>query len=90
MVKELFTVGYEGVTIEVFIANLRANNVECVLDVRELPLSRKRGFSKTQLGQALNDADIRHIHLRELGTPSSPLKKRQIARLDHATYRKVL
>ena len=71
MVKQLFTVGYEGASIETFIANLRANKVKCVLDVREAPLSRKRGFSKTQLGRALNDADIRYIHLRELGTPKS-------------------
>ena len=69
MARQLFTVGYEGATIETFIDNLRANNVECILDVRELPLSRKRGFSKTQLDRALNDANIRYVHLRELGTP---------------------
>lgn len=69
MTRQLFTVGYEGATIKTFIENLRANNVECILDVRELPLSRKRGFSKTQLDQALNDANIRYVHLRELGTP---------------------
>jgi len=43
----LFTLGYEGLTIEAFIARLQAAQVKTVVDVRELPLSRKKGFSKS-------------------------------------------
>jgi uncharacterized protein (DUF488 family) len=68
---ELFTVGYEGSTIESFIDSLRANNISCVLDVRALPLSRKPGFSKTQLAGRLTRAQIGYIHLPELGTPKA-------------------
>ncbi|MBK6650144.1 MAG: DUF488 domain-containing protein [Betaproteobacteria bacterium] len=48
----LFTLGYEGLTIDAFIARLQAAQVKTVVDVRELPLSRKKGFSKTGLPQA--------------------------------------
>lgn len=68
---ELFTVGYEGTNIESFIDNLRANSISCILDVRALPLSRKRGFSKTQLAARLMREQISYIHLPELGTPKN-------------------
>ena len=42
----LFTLGYKGLTIEAFIARLQAAQVKTVVDVRELPLSRKKGFFK--------------------------------------------
>jgi uncharacterized protein (DUF488 family) len=69
MGRQLFTIGYEGITIDTFIANLLAINIECILDVRAIPFSRKKGFSKTQLGERLKSADIQYIHLVELGTP---------------------
>ena len=49
----LFTIGYEGRALDELIAILAANRIERVIDVRELPLSRRRGFSKTPLGTAL-------------------------------------
>jgi len=69
MVRELFTVGYEGATIDNFIDSLQANNINCILDVRALPLSRKPGFSKTKLSTRLEQVKIHYIHLPELGTP---------------------
>ena len=69
METELFTMGYEGTTIDSFIDSLRANNISCILDVRALSLSRKRGFSKNQLAGRLERVQIDYIHLRELGTP---------------------
>lgn len=71
MGRELFTVGYQGRTIEGFIDNLHANNISCILDVRALPLSRKPGFSKTILAQKLNQAKIKYVHLGGLGAPKS-------------------
>ncbi|MHC4461720.1 MAG: DUF488 domain-containing protein [Planctomycetota bacterium] len=74
MPRQLFTVGYEGTTIEGFIARLRSNNINCIVDVREVPLSRKPGFSKTELARRLNRACIHYVHLRELGSPK-PLRE---------------
>jgi Protein of unknown function, DUF488 len=42
----LYTIGYEGTDIDRFVATLKAVGVQLLADVRALPLSRKRGFSK--------------------------------------------
>jgi len=65
----IYTIGYEGVTMEEFIAALKRAGVEQVIDVRALPLSRRPGFSKTPLRNALAEAGIAYVHLKALGTP---------------------
>jgi uncharacterized protein (DUF488 family) len=65
----LFTFGYEGCTIDEFIARLKKAGVLMVLDVRELPLSRKKGFSKTRFAENLERAGITYIHLPVFGCP---------------------
>ena len=58
----LFTLGYDGLTIDAFIARLQAAQVKTVVDVRELPLSRKKGFSKTAFCTALATHGIAYLH----------------------------
>lgn len=53
-----------------FIAALKEAGVERVIDVRALPLSRRPGFSKTPLRNALAEAEIEYVHLKALGTPA--------------------
>jgi uncharacterized protein (DUF488 family) len=65
----LYTIGYEGLAVEELVALLAAHGVTRVLDVRKLPLSRRRGFSKTALRQALDEANIAYTHIAALGTP---------------------
>ncbi|HEV8528646.1 MAG TPA: DUF488 domain-containing protein [Actinomycetes bacterium] len=67
----LVGVGYEGRTVEDLIAQLLALGVSRLFDVRQTPLSRKRGLSKTALGQALDHAGIVYEHRRELGNPKA-------------------
>ena len=67
--KLLYTVGYEGADLGEFIATLEAYSIQQIIDVRELPLSRKRGFSKTALAAALEKAGIKYLHLKPLGDP---------------------
>jgi uncharacterized protein (DUF488 family) len=69
-----FTIGYSGKTIAEFLTALRRAGVKRVVDVRALPLSRKKGFSKTVLGEALSKAEIEYVHLREAGNPYRNLK----------------
>lgn len=69
--KFLYTFGYEGLDIEAFIARLRAMKVYSVVDVRELPLSRKKGFSKTAFCEHLQRAGIAYLHMPALGCPKS-------------------
>lgn len=66
----IFTIGYEGATVGEFLASLRQAGVERVIDVRAVPNSRRPGFSKTPLRNALAEAGIDYVHLRALGTPA--------------------
>ncbi len=67
---KIFTIGYEGATVAEFISALQNAGVERVIDVRALPNSRRPGFSKTPLRNALAEAGIDYVHLRALGTPA--------------------
>lgn len=71
MQTALFTFGYESLTIDAFIARLQLAQVKTVVDVRELPLSRKKGFSKTAFCAALGEHDIAYLHAPALGCPKS-------------------
>jgi uncharacterized protein (DUF488 family) len=66
----IYTIGYEGTTMEEFLAALKGAGVERLIDVRALPLSRRPGFSKTPLRGALEAAGIEYVHLKALGTPA--------------------
>jgi uncharacterized protein (DUF488 family) len=65
----LYTIGYEGLSLEQFIGKLRNNHIQALIDVRELPLSRKPGFSKTKLSEALENVGIQYQSVRDLGSP---------------------
>jgi uncharacterized protein (DUF488 family) len=67
--NKMYTVGYEGRAVEDFINVLKLAGVNRVVDVRKLPLSRKKGFSKTRLGSALHEAGIEYVHLKAAGNP---------------------
>lgn len=67
--KRVCTVGYEGHDPESFVETLRKARIERVIDVRELPLSRKSGFSKSALAAGLKAAGIAYSHVKALGTP---------------------
>lgn len=66
----LFTIGYEGATIDAFIDTLERAGVKTLVDVRAVPLSRKPGFSKRGLAAALAERGIGYRHLQRLGTPT--------------------
>jgi len=67
--RYLYTAGYEGMTSEAFVGRLQAEGVQTLVDVRELPLSRKAGFSKTALSKLLADRGIAYVHMPTLGCP---------------------
>ena len=66
-----YTIGYEGWGLEEFVARLREQHVEVLIDIREKPASRKPGFSKTPLREALEEAGIEYVHVKALGSPSA-------------------
>ena len=67
----IFTIGYEGATMGEFLSALQNAGVERVIDVRAVANSRRPGFSKTPLRNALADTGIDYVHLRALGTPAA-------------------
>jgi uncharacterized protein (DUF488 family) len=71
----VFTIGYEGLDIETFLSLLGRHGIETIVDIRELPLSRKRGFSKRALAEALDSGGRGYVHLRDLGCPK-PVRDR--------------
>jgi uncharacterized protein (DUF488 family) len=68
-VPKLFTIGYQALTPPELVERLKTAGVKRVVDVRELPLSRRRGFSKSPLATTLEAAGIEYKHVRELGNP---------------------
>jgi uncharacterized protein (DUF488 family) len=71
----VFTIGYEGLNIDAFVSLLAEHDIETVVDVRELPLSRKPGFSKKALAGILNLSGVEYVHMVELGCPK-PVRDR--------------
>ncbi|WNM29246.1 DUF488 family protein [Streptomyces sp. Li-HN-5-11] len=88
----LWSAGYEGRDIDSFIASLLDSRIDVVADVRLTPISRKKGFSKTRLGEALAEAGIEYTHLRGLGNPKDNRAPFWDGRLDvgRAHFRGVL
>jgi len=72
--KDLFTIGYEGLSLERYLTKLIQNNINVLYDLRRNPLSRKFGFSKGVLSKTLPKFGIEYRHIPELGITS---QKRQ-------------
>lgn len=68
--SRLFTIGYEGRTLESYFNLLIREGVTLLCDVRRNAISRKYGFSKTTLDRACSGVGIRYVHLPELGIES--------------------
>lgn len=80
MARTLTTIGYEGLTLDEFITKLLKARVKHVIDVRQIAMSRKKGFSKRALAESLRAVNIRYDHLPVLGSPSAA---RHQVRIDH-------
>jgi uncharacterized protein (DUF488 family) len=64
------SIGYEAYRDNAdFVGILRAAGVRRLIDVRELPISRRRGYAKTALSNAAAALGIEYVHVRALGNP---------------------
>jgi uncharacterized protein (DUF488 family) len=68
--RPLATIGYEGTTVDAFLATLRGAEVALLVDVRAVASSRRPGFAKSRLAANLDTVGIAYLHLRDLGTPA--------------------
>ncbi|MEA4895903.1 MAG: DUF488 family protein [Oscillospiraceae bacterium] len=78
--QTLFTIGYEGKSIEAFINTLIQNDIQLLCDVRKNSLSRKFGFSKDKLKHITETIGIKYVHIPDLGISSD--KRRSLDTLD--------
>lgn len=67
----LFTIGYEGISLEEYLMRLLQNDVKMLVDVRNNPLSMKYGFSKSQLKKYCESIGIYYVHFPEVGIQGS-------------------
>lgn len=67
----LFTIGYEGISLEEYLNRLLKNDVKILVDVRNNPLSMKYGFSKGLLKRYCENLGIQYIHFPEVGIQSN-------------------
>ncbi len=66
----LYTIGYQGISLEEYLVLLLQNDVQVLVDVRSNPLSMKFGFSKGQLKKYCASLDIDYVHIPEVGIKS--------------------
>jgi len=71
----LFTIGYEGVSIEQYLNKLIKADVKVLCDVRKNSYSMKYGFSKSQLKMACEGVGIQFLHIPEVGIVSDKRKE---------------
>lgn len=67
--KKIVTIGYEGAEVADFLATLSQLGVTTLLDIRELPMSRRKGFAKNALREGLLSVGIEYRHEPKLGSP---------------------
>jgi uncharacterized protein (DUF488 family) len=66
----VYTIGYEGHSIDSFLASLIRSGMARIVDVRRNAVSRKFGFSKKRLSALCHDIGVEYEHLPELGIAS--------------------
>lgn len=66
----LYTIGYEGISLEEYLVRLIKQDVKVLVDVRNNPLSMKYGFSKSQLKRYCESLGIGYVHIPEVGIQS--------------------
>lgn len=82
---EIYTIGYEGLNQKAFLAWLQRYKINVIADVRQLPLSRKKGFSKNSLNESLAKNNIEYISYRELGT-SKEMRSKLLSTGDYKKF----
>ena len=71
----IYTIGYQGLTIDEYLSILTENDVNVLCDLRHSTSSRwKPDFSKKRLADRLAQLGIKYIHIPQLGIESARRK----------------
>jgi len=66
----LYTIGYEGCSIDRLLDMLIRKGIQRVIDVRHNPVARRYGFHKSTLERLCGKVSIGYVHVPEVGIPS--------------------
>lgn len=67
--RKLFTIGYQGTNQDVFFDRILSKGINVIIDVRAIPHSRKKGFSKSGLASRSSELGLKYEHIGALGSP---------------------
>ena len=67
----VYTIGYEGRTVDAFFNYLLETGIETIIDVRANPVSRKYGFAGSRMKQIGESIGFSYRHFPSLGISSS-------------------
>jgi uncharacterized protein (DUF488 family) len=67
----VYTVGYEGITVDALLDLLLRQGIRRLIDVRCNPIARRYGFHKATICKLCNDVGIEYFHFASLGIPSA-------------------
>lgn len=73
--RGLYTLGYEGLSIDSFINLLLMADIQEVIDVREFAFSRRSEYAKKNLDEALSLGGIAYTGMPEVGIPTKARKE---------------
>lgn len=74
----LYTIGYEGISLEEYLNRLIKNDIKVLVDVRKNALSMKFGFSKSKLKLFCASLNIEYMHIPEVGIQSDQRQELKI------------
>ncbi len=72
----VYTIGYQGRSLDDFVDTLIAAKVDVLVDIRSRPISRRHDFSKNRLAAHLNRHGVTYWHVPDLGMPLDLLARR--------------
>lgn len=84
----IYTIGYEGLSVDRFLNSLLHSGICCVADVRNSQISRRYGFHQKTLSRLCDKLGIRYCSFRELGIPSESRRDLQALRDYQMLFRK--
>ena len=87
---KVFTLGYQGLGLDLYTETLTTAGVGVLIDVRETPWSYNRRYIKSVLERTMVAAEIDYVHLRECGNPSANRKSAVSVKDCLAKYRRYL
>jgi uncharacterized protein (DUF488 family) len=86
--KITWTIGHSTRTWEEFISMLQSFRIECLIDIRNFPGSKRYPhFNKDQMEKNLPSAGIQYFHLKDLGGRRKPLENSENTAWQHPAFR---